>query len=346
MLKRDDQRAKLHGAYSGVYTASKPNAMDLDADRHREQVQFVLSGGLKEGLGTIGAALGASEGYMLSDEDWKICLDILVEEGKGKIPLMAGVFERSCKKAIDKIRYAESVGVDFIQLGCPHNQGPTDEENYRFFKAIDDAVDTIGIILYHTHWNYINGFQLTLPVLEKITDLDSVVAIKWHARDADTLLNVFERFNEKVALVDNAGMIGRTKRNDYNIKMFMGPAGNWYPEDLVKSAQLFVDGKWVEHCKSNKEIAAPKWAVVEACYQEMFGATTLGRWDLTQHVPLWMSLGEGTVNKGIMRLMKRSLGAPFLPQYELSDKAIENAKGILKRMLTDAGAELPKQLGW
>jgi len=107
-----------------------------------------------------------------------------------------------------------------------------------------------------------------------------------------------------------------------------------------------VQGKWEEHCKVNKQIAAPKWAVVEACYQEMFGAKTVGRWDLTQHIPLWMSIGEGTVNKGIMRLMKRPLGPPFLPQYELSDKAIENAKGVLKRMLTEAGAELPQHLGW
>lgn len=330
MSKNKEKMAMLNGAYAGFYTPAMSNGLDVDFKKFRELVNFVLDAGFEHGIGTLMTAGGAGEGYFLIDEEWKELIKITAQECKGKAATIAGVFDRGLKGALDKILFAEEQGIDFIQLSPPHNQHPTDIEIYDYFKTIDEAVSKIGILLYHTHWDFIENYQMRMPLLKKITDLDSVLGIKWHTMDLSLFTEALQQLHDKVSFIDNSGWVSTTAQNQFDFHMFMSPSINWDPEVSIEAAKLFIDKKYQEFVKIYKPLSAPKWAVVTAVKEEMFGAELPGYFRNEVQIPLWCSLGEGTVNKAIVEILDKPLGPAFKPQYQLSDEGKEKAKKIIR----------------
>ena len=46
-------------------------------------------------------------------------------------------------------------------------------------RLVDEAVSDIGIVIYHTYWAMPENYEMTLPLMKKICDFDSVVGAKW-----------------------------------------------------------------------------------------------------------------------------------------------------------------------
>jgi len=332
-MKRSDKKQLLRGAYCAVYTPVTPDAFEIDYDRLREQLRFIIEGGLRGDLGLLLVGGGAGEGYFFTDQQWFKAIKILAEEAVGKIATMAGVFDRGAKGAIEKIKYAEDLGIDLIQLGLPHNQGPADEEIYTYFKLIDGATSRIGIVLYHTHWDFSSydpHYQIGLPLLEKITDLGSVVGVKWHTKSLELFVDALLALKDKISYVDNAGWVTRTKDNPFSIKAFMAPPANWDPKGTLEVIKLWNAGKFREFAEGNVVLAAPKAAVIKASQEELHGGPTPARCEGGAANRLVYSLGEGTVNKAIMDVMGRPIGPALHPQYQLSQATKERAKEILR----------------
>ena len=61
-------------------------------------------------------AAGGSEGYFMSDEEWKAQVKMGAEVCKGRVPSVAGVFELSATEAVKRAQYAADVGCDFVQI--------------------------------------------------------------------------------------------------------------------------------------------------------------------------------------------------------------------------------------
>ena len=330
MLKRADQKEKLRGVYAATYTPATPNGMDVDYDKLREHVRFIIDeGDWSIGNGLLMVAGGAGEGYMLSQDQWRKTVKVFAEEAAGKLATIAGVFALSASVAIEQIKYAESLGIDFIQLAPPVNQGGADDEKYRFLKLIDDAVSKIGIFLYHTHWNMPGDYEMSLPLLEKLTDLDCLVAIKWSAKNLHLFRTAILALRDKVAFTDNSKWVVATGENSLGFSMFMGPPANWDPKGLAEAVRLWNGGDYEGFKKINSRLNAPKTAVVQASGEELYGRNKLpSRW-YPPALNFVHSLGEGTVNKGIMQTLGNPLGPPFEPQYRLSDEGIARAREIL-----------------
>lgn len=333
MLKRADQKEKLRGVYAAAYTPAVPNGMDVDYDKLREHVRYIIDeGDWSIGKGLLMVAGGAGEGYMLGQDQWRKVVKIFAEEAAGKLVTIAGVFALSARVAIDQILYAEELGIDFIQLAPPVNQGGADDEKYRFMKLIDDAVSRIGMFLYHTHWNMPGDYEMSLPLLEKVTDLDSVVAIKWSAKNLHLFRTAILALRDKVAFTDNSKWVVATGENSLGFSMFMGPPANWDPKELARAAELWNSGDYEKFQEVNSLLNAPKTAVVQASGEELYGCDRLpARW-YPPALNFTHSLGEGTVNKGIMQTLGRPLGPPFEPQYRLSEKGIARAREILETL--------------
>ena len=332
-MKRVEQQRKIRGAYCAVYTPATPDAFEVDYTKLREQLRFIMEGGVHGDRGVIMLAGGAGEGYFLTDEQWSKSIKILAEECHGKIATMAGVFDRGSKGAIEKIKYAESLGIDLIQLGLPHNQGPADQEIHTFFSLIDRATSRIGIILYHTHWDFSSydpHYQIGMALLEKLTELDSVVGVKWHTKSVELFVDALLKFGDKVSFVDNAGWVTRTKANPFGIKAFMAPPANWDPKRTIEAINLWSASKWKEFAEFNSVLAAPKAAVIRASQEELYGGPTPARWENGAANRLVYSLGEGTVNKAIMDVMGRPIGPALHPQYQLSEATKQRAREYLR----------------
>src|SRR3984893_14903014 len=85
----------------------------------------------------------------LSHDEWLQVIDVTAEVSAGRVPVVAGATSNSTQDAVEKAReVAARPGVDAILTASPYYNKPTQEGQYRHFRAIAEAVDK-PILLYN-----------------------------------------------------------------------------------------------------------------------------------------------------------------------------------------------------
>jgi 4-hydroxy-tetrahydrodipicolinate synthase len=85
----------------------------------------------------------------LSRDEWLRVIDTTIEVVAGRVPVVAGATSNSTQEAVEKAReVATRPGVNAILTATPYYNKPTQEGQYRHFKAIAEAVDK-PLILYN-----------------------------------------------------------------------------------------------------------------------------------------------------------------------------------------------------
>lgn len=105
---------KLHGVLPVMITPFHPNG-DLDEKGLRAVVDFAID----EGAGGICSPMFASEFYKLSEGEIRTVTRIVVEQARGRVPVVAQCNHTSLRGVIDRVSYAESVGADWIGVLVP-----------------------------------------------------------------------------------------------------------------------------------------------------------------------------------------------------------------------------------
>ena len=300
-------KEKIRGAIVAAPTPTTPE-YDVDLDTYEGNLKFIVDGGLREGVGCLMAAGGGGEGYFLNEEEWRSVIETLANVAGDKVPTMAGIFELSAKHAIEKMKYAEDKGITFIQLALPHYEKPTDIEVYKYYKMMDEAVSDVGIVVYHTYWAMPEYYEITLPLMTKICNLNNVVGIKWGSTRTTNFLSVLMALRDKVSFIDNQGLV-RLIKASYGMKAFMFFEGNYDPKTAVRISNLFTSGDYEKYAEEMGKASAIRNLVHSEILRIVQSTGAIGE---------TKTLGEGTLNKTTMELAGRYCGPPFPPQFELT----------------------------
>jgi len=103
---------------------------------------------IAEGTDCIGVVGTTGESPTVSVEEHCEIIRVSVEQAKGIVPVMAGCGANSTAEAIELARFAKTVGADCQLQVVPYYNKPTQEGQYRHFKAIAEAVD-LPMVLYN-----------------------------------------------------------------------------------------------------------------------------------------------------------------------------------------------------
>ncbi|HEY0420421.1 MAG TPA: dihydrodipicolinate synthase family protein [Acetobacteraceae bacterium] len=129
-----NQTSRWRGVYVIVPTPFHAD-LSLDLEGLRETVRFCIACGAH---GLVGPA-NASEQPYLSDEERRAVTRTLVEEGRGKAVVVAGVTAPTRLLAAELAREAEAMGADALMAMPPNMQRGTEAEIKEYFAAIDAA---------------------------------------------------------------------------------------------------------------------------------------------------------------------------------------------------------------
>ena len=196
------RKEKLVGVVTSLPTFCDDD-YNLLLDRQRKHIGWVIDRGLKEGSAVLMASGGLGEGYFLSDDEFRQIVDVLVDAARGDVPTMVGVFELSAREAAKKASYAADAGIDFIQLSPPHYMVPSEEDVFGHFRYVNDHAD-VGIMAYNIPWAMPNpGFDLTAGLLNRFTELENVVGVKWSSHDIRHFLQILRQFSDRFNFIDN-----------------------------------------------------------------------------------------------------------------------------------------------
>lgn len=159
---------KLTGMIAPMVTPFDENE-ELDLNATRKEVKYLLS----TGIDGISAGGSTGEGALLSGEEIRKIIEIIVEENEKKIPIVAGIIKNSTREAIKTALIAKNAGADALLITPVFYFGATPEGNYEYYKLIAEKV-RLPIIIY----NVVPNNQITPEELLKISEIEEVVGIK------------------------------------------------------------------------------------------------------------------------------------------------------------------------
>ena len=315
----DERKQMVKGAVVAAVTPATED-FDVDYERLRDQYRFLIEGGIREGVGVILAVGGGGEGYFLDTEQWMNSVKIFAEEAKGKVPTMVGVFELNAAHAVKKIRYAEDLGIDMVQLAPPHYEKPTDAEVFAYYKMVNDSIRKIGIVVYHTYWSLPEYYEMTAPVISRLADLKNVIGIKWASTSLPDFTQVLFGFRDRFAFVDNQGWT-QTVGDPHGMQAFMFFRGNFDPPAAAEIGKLFLAGDHKAFVQKVSEKMAFRGPLNREILAEVHGPNS----------PERKTLGEGTLAKATMDIFDRPMGPAFPPQHNLSEETKARVKKEIGR---------------
>ena len=112
----------------------------------------------------------------LSHDEWLRVIDVTIEIAAGRVPIVAGATSNSTQDAVEKAReVAARPGVDAILTASPYYNKPTQEGQYRHFRAIAEAVDK-PIMLYNVPGR--TSANIEPATVVRLAEVPNIFAIK------------------------------------------------------------------------------------------------------------------------------------------------------------------------
>ena len=113
----------------------------------------------------------------LIHDEWLHVIDTTIEMAAGRVPIVAGATSNSTHDAVEKAKeVATRPGVDAILTASPYYNKPTQEGQYRHFKAIAEAVGDKPVILYNVPSR--TGANIEPGTLVRLAEIPNIVGVK------------------------------------------------------------------------------------------------------------------------------------------------------------------------
>lgn len=157
------------GTLPALVTPFREGAIDEDA--LRAIVERCIEGGV-DGLVPCGTT---GESVTLSLDEHARVVRIVVEQAKGRVPVVAGAGSNSTSHAIELAHLSEKAGANGLLLVCPYYNRPTQEGLEAHFRAIAKACG-LPSILYNIPVR--TGIDLSVETLARLADVPSIVGMK------------------------------------------------------------------------------------------------------------------------------------------------------------------------
>ncbi len=158
----------------------------IDAPGLRKLVNHLIEVEKVDGLVPCGTT---GESPTLTHEEHGRVIQIVVEETRGRVPVIAGTGSNSTAEAIEMTRHAEKVGADASLQVCPYYNKPTQEGLLAHFKAIAENT-RLPIVLYNIPGR--TGRNIEPETVVELSKHEMIVGIKDACGDLTQTMRILE----------------------------------------------------------------------------------------------------------------------------------------------------------
>lgn len=112
----------------------------------------------------------------LTHDEWLSVIVMTIEVGAGRVPILAGATSNSTLEAVAKAKEVAAIpGVDAVLTASPYYNKPTQEGQYRHFRAIAEAIDK-PIILYNVPGR--TSANLEPSTVARLAEVPNIAGVK------------------------------------------------------------------------------------------------------------------------------------------------------------------------
>jgi len=113
----------------------------------------------------------------LSHDEWLHVIDTTIEVAAGRVPIVAGATSNATHDAVEKAKeLAARPGVNVILTASPYYNKPTQEGQYRHFKAIAEAVDGKPVLLYNVPGR--TAANIEPATILRLSEIPNIIGVK------------------------------------------------------------------------------------------------------------------------------------------------------------------------
>ena len=175
--------------------------LKVDVDALRKLVNFQVENGIDYMvvLGTTG------ESATLSTEEKKLVIATVVEENKGRLPLVLGVGGNCTSKVVEELENIDLSPFDAVLSVSPYYNKPSQEGIYQHYKAVA-AASPKPVILYNVPGRTASNV-LPATVKRLAEDVDNIIGIKEAAGDMVQAMNLINMVPKDFLVISGDDMI-------------------------------------------------------------------------------------------------------------------------------------------
>jgi 4-hydroxy-tetrahydrodipicolinate synthase len=182
--------------FEGVITALvTPLRNDrVDEEALRRLVDDQIRAGI-DGLVPVGTT---GESPTLTNEEHIRVVQVVVEQAKKRVPIIAGTGANSTREAIELTAAAKAVGADATLQVTPYYNKPTQDGLYRHFKAVADATN-LPMVVYNVPGR--TGCDLLPDTIARLCEIPQMAGVKEATGNLQRAAQIIARVGDRLTML-------------------------------------------------------------------------------------------------------------------------------------------------
>lgn len=178
--------ATFRGSYSVTVTPFTADRRAIDVEALRRFMDWQVESGVP---GVI--VLGTTGEYLtISDEERALIVETAVKRVAGRAHVLVGTMNAHTPNAVRYSKQAEELGADGLMVLPPYYYTPTDDEVWRYYRAVSEAV-SVPIMLYNNPVTA--NVDMSAALVARLTrDFENIRYIKESSQDLARVRDVIE----------------------------------------------------------------------------------------------------------------------------------------------------------
>ena len=173
----------FQGSIVALVTPFKKGKVDEKALRNLTEFH------IKNGTNAIVPCGTTGESATLTYDEHCNVIEIVIDQTKKRIPVIAGAGSNSTHETIYLAEHAKKVGSDGVLLITPYYNRPTQEGLYQHFKTVAETVD-IPQILYNVPSR--TGVNMLPDTVIKLSEIKNITGIKEASGNLDQVAHIIK----------------------------------------------------------------------------------------------------------------------------------------------------------
>ncbi|MFA7503124.1 MAG: dihydrodipicolinate synthase family protein [Burkholderiaceae bacterium] len=227
----------FHGVYPYLVSPVDPDG-NVRVEVLARLVDDLVTAGV-HGLAPLGST---GEFAYLDWRQRRRVVEVVVEAARGRVPVVAGVAATTIAEAQRQAREMRAIGCDGI-LAILEAYFPLSDDGVHDYFAAIAAATPLPVVLY-TNPNFQRS-DLSLPVIERLSHIDNVLAIKDASTNTGRLLSIINRVQGRLKVCAASAHIPACVMLIGGVGWMAGPAC-LVPRQSVELYTLCRDGRWPE----------------------------------------------------------------------------------------------------
>ncbi|HSB09819.1 MAG TPA: 4-hydroxy-tetrahydrodipicolinate synthase [Blastocatellia bacterium] len=247
--------SNLKGCGTALVTPFKEDR-SVDEDALRRFVDFQITAGIDflVPCGTTG------ESPTLNDDEHRRVVQIVIEEARGRVPVIGGAGGNNTAQVIKLARECERVGAAGLLSVSPYYNKPTQEGLFQHFNAVAEATG-LPIILYNVPPR--TNVNILPDTVARLAEIPNIVGVKEASGDISQIAEIITRVPSgfKVLSGDDSMTLPLIAVGGVGL---ISVASNEAPGEMTALTRACLDDNWDEARRLNREL----WALMKANFIE------------------------------------------------------------------------------